>query len=189
MRAQNQLILPIIIEKIEIMKNILPSCLQTLNTVPLSAIHNDGVVGFKNVIKNPVKNPFEAGLTAYLFNSKADFLELKDILVDISKTIPDIIQNKLRDLGFLEKIVRRPRFIIIIYTISADTAPSETLNPALNPFVSERLTDSRPEGPKGIDAKKPVEKPINIALNIALSIDIVNTENIVFSFKCICILL
>jgi len=171
------------------MKNILPSCLQTLNTVPLNAIHNDGVVGFRNVIKNPVKNPFEAGLTAYLFNSKADFLELKDILVDISKTIPDIIQNKLRDLGFLEKIVRRPRFIIIIYTISADTAPSETLNPALNPFVNERLTDSRPEGPKGIDAKKPVEKPINIALNIALSIDIVNTENIVFSFKCICILL
>ena len=74
------------------------------------------------------------------------------------------------------KNVRNPRFIIIIYTISAETAPSDTLNPSLNPFVIERLTDSRPEGPKGIEATKPIKNPQKIALNI------VNTENIVFSF-------
>lgn len=74
------------------------------------------------------------------------------------------------------KNVRNPRFMIIIYTISADTAPSDTLKPSLNPFVMDLLTDSRPEGPKGIEAKNPVKKPMNIALNI------VNTDNIVFSF-------
>lgn len=95
LRKQNQVILPIIIEEIESMKNIFPECLQTLNTVPLNAIHNEGVVGLRNVIKNPVKNPFEACLNEDLSKDKSLCLEFKDILVDIIKTIPDIIQNKL----------------------------------------------------------------------------------------------
>ena len=168
--------LPIIIEDTENMKKALPECLHTLNTVPLSAIHSDGVVGLRNVIKNPVKNPFEACLKEDCMEIECEFFAFNDILVDIIRTIPDMIQNKLYDLGFLVKNVRNPKFIIIIYTISADTAPSDTLNPSLKPFVIDLLTDSRPEGPNGMEAKNPVKKPINIALNI------VNTDNIVFSF-------
>ncbi|NOW12557.1 hypothetical protein DFH84_004554 [Clostridium saccharobutylicum] len=44
-----------------------------------------------------------------------------------------------------------------MYTISADTAPTDTLNPSLNPLDIERLTDSIPEGPIGIEATKPVK--------------------------------
>ena len=66
LRKQNQVILPIIIEETEKAKNILPLRLQTLNIVPLRAIHNEGVVGLRNVIKNPATNPFELGLETEL---------------------------------------------------------------------------------------------------------------------------
>ena len=78
------------------------------------------------------------------------------------------------------KNVKNPRFIIIIYTISADTAPSDTLKPSLNPFVIDLLTDSRPEGPKGMEAENPTKKANNIAPNIEFGID--NNCNILFSF-------
>lgn len=44
----------IIADKAKI-KYILPCNLHTLRIVPLKAIHNDGVVGFKKVIRNPAK--------------------------------------------------------------------------------------------------------------------------------------
>ena len=92
---QNQATLPIIIEVIENMKKVLPECLHTLNTVPLNAIHSDGVVGLRNVIKNPVKNPLEACLKESCVETECEFFAFSDILVDIIKTIPEIIQNKL----------------------------------------------------------------------------------------------
>ena len=92
---QNQAMLPTIIEIIENMKKVFPECLHTLNTVPLNAIHRDGVVGLRNVIKKPVKNPLEACLKEGGVENECVFFELNDILVDRIKTIPEIIQNKL----------------------------------------------------------------------------------------------
>jgi hypothetical protein len=87
--------LPIIIEVTEKAKKAFPECLHTLNTVPLNAIHRDGVVGLRNVIKNPVKNPLEACLKEGCVETKCEFFEFSDILVDIIKTIPEITQNRL----------------------------------------------------------------------------------------------
>ena len=59
--------------------------------------------------------------------------------------------------------------------MSANTAPNETLNPDLNPLEIDLLTDSKPDGPRGIEATNPVKKPEQIAFNIE------NNENIQFS--------
>ena len=130
----------------------------------------DGVVGFKKVIKKPVTNPFEACLQIAFCNLESERLGFKDILVDKIKKNPDTIQNRPFILVFFVNMVSSPRFIIIIYAISADTAPRETLNPALKPFDIERLTDSRPEGPKGMEAAKPVKKANSIAFSIIIMV-------------------
>ena len=56
--------------------------------------------------------------------------------------------------------------------MSANTAPNETLNPDLNPLEIDLLTDSKPDGPSGIEATNPVKKPEQIAFKIE------NNENI-----------
>ena len=97
---QNQVMLPIIIDSTENMKNILPRIRQRFNTVPLKAIHKDGVVGLRNVIRKPAKKPldvYELSLSAKV--DLDEFLDLEDSLVNNIKTSPDTIQNNPSNRG------------------------------------------------------------------------------------------
>ena len=112
---QNQVMLPIIIDSTENMKNILPRIRQRFNTVPLKAIHKDGVVGLRNVIRKPAKKPldvYELSLSAKV--DLDEFLDLEDSLVNNIKTSPDTIQNNPSNRGWFTKILNKPRFINII---------------------------------------------------------------------------
>jgi hypothetical protein len=48
--------------------------------------------------------------------------------------------------------------------------PRDTRKPSLYPFEIVRFIDSRPAGPKGIDATYPVARPANAAFIISLMI-------------------
>lgn len=106
--------LPIINEVIENIKNILPRMRQRLNTVPLRAIHSEGVVGFKKVIKYPAKNPLSVYLLSDFFNLESDFSGIPESLLNSIKTIPEIIQNNPSKWGCLLNTLNMPKLIIII---------------------------------------------------------------------------
>ena len=111
---QNQLMLPIIMERIDNVKNMRPWCLHTVNIVLLDTIHIDGVVGLRKVIKKPDKNALEVFFKIGFSKLWSVSFRLNETLLDKTRIIPDNIQNKLSNLGFLDSIVNIPKFIIII---------------------------------------------------------------------------